>query len=233
MIYLTGDLHGDKGRFKAKGLRRLKKGDTLVVCGDFGFLWDGSKGEKRLLAQIGRLRYNVLFVEGTHDNLALVNQYPTEEWNGGLTHAISGNLRHLVRGEQFVLEGVSILALGGGHPPDDLRPGESLLHSTMPTNQEILEICRRLEERGGPVDVIVSHQAPTNIDGCITHRLCDVSLLTALLDTVQQRVKFRLWCFGSYHQNRPVPPTYRALYDEVYCAGGTAKKPFLQQINKT
>lgn len=46
MIYLTGDLHGDLERFKSKEMKKLKKGDTLIVCGDFGFLWDGSKKEQ-------------------------------------------------------------------------------------------------------------------------------------------------------------------------------------------
>lgn len=47
MIYFTGDLHGDYDRFKSKELKKLKKGDTLIVCGDFGFLWDGSKKNSR------------------------------------------------------------------------------------------------------------------------------------------------------------------------------------------
>lgn len=49
MIYFTGDLHGDYDRFKSKELKKLKKGDTLIVCGDFGFLWDGSKKEQSIL----------------------------------------------------------------------------------------------------------------------------------------------------------------------------------------
>ena len=32
MLYATGDLHGDLGRFKSRELRRLRKGDTLFVC---------------------------------------------------------------------------------------------------------------------------------------------------------------------------------------------------------
>lgn len=35
MIYLTGDLHGDIERLKSKEMKKLKKGDTLIVCGDF------------------------------------------------------------------------------------------------------------------------------------------------------------------------------------------------------
>ena len=88
MIYFTGDMHGDKRRFGAWRLRWLGQKDALVVCGDFGFLWNGSQEEKEVLDWIGRRRYQVLFVEGTHDNLDLLSQYPVEEWNGGLVHHI-------------------------------------------------------------------------------------------------------------------------------------------------
>lgn len=57
MIYFTGDLHGDYDRFKSKELKKLKKGDTLIVCGDFGFLWDGSKKEQSILKKIEKLKY--------------------------------------------------------------------------------------------------------------------------------------------------------------------------------
>ncbi len=43
MVYVTGDMHGDFERFKLPAMKKLKKGDTLIICGDFGFLWDGSK----------------------------------------------------------------------------------------------------------------------------------------------------------------------------------------------
>ena len=39
-------------RFSAPAVRRLKKGDTLIVCGDFGFLWKGGKKEEALLKKI-------------------------------------------------------------------------------------------------------------------------------------------------------------------------------------
>ena len=49
MIYITGDTHGDFSRFKDPMLRKLKKQDALIICGDFGFIWDGSKKEEKLL----------------------------------------------------------------------------------------------------------------------------------------------------------------------------------------
>ena len=53
VIYVTGDMHGDFSRFKDSPLKKLKAGDTLLVCGDFGFIWDGSRQEQKLLKKIG------------------------------------------------------------------------------------------------------------------------------------------------------------------------------------
>ena len=52
MIYVTGDTHGDITRFKDPQMKKLKKGDTLIICGDFGFIWDNSKKEKADLKKL-------------------------------------------------------------------------------------------------------------------------------------------------------------------------------------
>ena len=75
MIYVTGDLHGDLQRFKEKAIRRLGRGDFLLCCGDFGFVWDGSAAEEKVLSWIGKRRFTTLFVDGCHDNLDLLARY--------------------------------------------------------------------------------------------------------------------------------------------------------------
>ena len=55
MILMTGDVHGDITRFSHKRLRELKKGDTLIVCGDLGLIWDGSDREKRVLKKLKKV----------------------------------------------------------------------------------------------------------------------------------------------------------------------------------
>ena len=64
MIYVTGDMHGDPLRPSDPALRRLKKGDTLLICGDFGFVWDGSPAEQKRLRAWSRRRYTVAFLDG-------------------------------------------------------------------------------------------------------------------------------------------------------------------------
>ena len=49
MVYVTGDLHGDYSRFKQPKMKKLRAGDILLVCGDFGFIWDNSKQEQACL----------------------------------------------------------------------------------------------------------------------------------------------------------------------------------------
>ena len=51
MVYITGDTHGDLSRFETAAAKKLKKGDTLIVLGDFGFVWDGSAAEKAAKAR--------------------------------------------------------------------------------------------------------------------------------------------------------------------------------------
>ena len=47
MIYFTGDTHGELSRFKTAAAKKLKKGDYLLICGDFGFIWNGSSEEEK------------------------------------------------------------------------------------------------------------------------------------------------------------------------------------------
>ena len=61
MVYLTGDTHGDIDRFKHGKLRWLGKRDTVVVLGDFGFVWDGSKEEQKKLDWLRKRPYTLLF----------------------------------------------------------------------------------------------------------------------------------------------------------------------------
>ena len=114
MIFITGDMHGLMERFQDSAFRHIKKGDTLIICGDFGFLWEGTEEEKKALKKLEKKKYEILFVDGIHENFDLLESYPEEEYAGGRVHRIGTNLRHLMRGELFTIEGKKIFAFGGG-----------------------------------------------------------------------------------------------------------------------
>mgnify|MGYP000555154771 FL=1 len=98
MVYLTGDTHGDMDRFKHGKLRWLGKRDVVIVLGDFGFVWDGSKEEQKKLDWLRKRPYTLLFLDGAHENYDLLAQYPEEELFGGKVQALGGNVYHVCRG---------------------------------------------------------------------------------------------------------------------------------------
>lgn len=114
MIYITGNTHGDINRFETEQTKKFTSEDYLIICGDFGFIWNGGKKEEKQLERLSQKPYTILFVDGTHENFDLLNAYPTKRWNQGTVHEIRPNILHLMRGEIFEIEGHSIFAFGGG-----------------------------------------------------------------------------------------------------------------------
>ena len=112
MVYITGDMHGDISRLDSPAIKRLKKGDILIVCGDFGFVWDNSKIEQKTLKKLGNKKFSVCFIDGTHENFELLNSYPVTQWNGGKVHNICGNLYHLMRGQIFKFDNMTFFTMG-------------------------------------------------------------------------------------------------------------------------
>ena len=83
----------------------------MVVLGDFGFVWDGSKEEQKKLDWLRKRPYTLLFLDGSHENYDLLKQYPTEERFGGKVQALGGNVYHVCRGSVLELENKKIPVL--------------------------------------------------------------------------------------------------------------------------
>lgn len=224
-IYCTGDMHGDLSRFKDKKIKKLKKNDILIVCGDFGFIWNGSKKEKRILKRLGKMKFNILFVDGCHENYELLYSYETEEYMGGLCRVISGNLRNLVRGSYFDFDGISIFVFGGGQTADEdwrISMG-TVWKQELPTTEEIQIGIKTLAEHNNIVDYIITHEPPSQIRSFIGEGINDIvhrNQLNASFDTISEDVAFKRWFFGKCHKNKIVSSKYRALFNDVIILDG-------------
>lgn len=217
MIYVTGDLHGDFERFSVKALRKLKKGDTLLCCGDFGFLWAGGKAEERVLKKIGRLPFTTLFVDGAHENHETLQGLPVIEYAGAAAHQLGKRLYHLLRGGILELEGKRIFVFGGGESSDrDLREeNRSWWYQELPTVEEIAAGRQALEGKGNQVDFIITHEAPGKIRRFLSMDDREYHYLNAFLDEVNQRAVFSQWYFGFFHLDKKITPLHTAVYREV------------------
>ena len=123
-IFVTGDCHGDFGRFEQERFpaqRDMDREDFVIVCGDFGGVWspgEESDDERERLDELDGKNYTTLFVDGNHENFDRLYEYPEEEWRGGRIHRIRENVLHLCRGYVFELAGNRIFCMGGASSRD-------------------------------------------------------------------------------------------------------------------
>lgn len=213
MIFLTGDVHGDKDRFSIVKKARITKKDVLIICGDFGFVWDGGYAEHKILKWIGKRKYQILFVDGCNENHALLNDYPEVDIYGGRALKISGNLYMLKRGEIYEIQGEKVFAFGGGD--NDLSQGEILHGLNLPTPQEMQNASDNLSRHGDSVDLVVTHDVPIRLKSVLNLNDNEVSNLHTFLEDVCTTVDFKMWFFGKYHSNKIIPPCYQMLFDDV------------------
>ena len=217
MIYITGDMHGDENRLFDRNWRKLKAGDVLIVCGDFGFLWDGSKQEKEAIEYLGSRKYTVAFLDGTHENFDLINRCRVTYWKGGCVHRIHGNLLHLMRGQIFTIDNKRFFVMGGGESPDkDMHIDQGKWwKEELPSPREMSEAINLLEECNGQVDYILTHEPPSSVKSAMLLRngsLDRVNRLNGFFDSLDRECTFNHWYFVSMHEDRRVTPKHTSVY---------------------
>lgn len=216
MVYVTGDTHGEYARFQSSALRRLTAQDTLIICGDFGFVWDGGKREQAFLRKIGKKPYTVLFLDGQHENFERLEQYPQTDWNGGRVRVLEGKLMQLLRGEIYKIEGKTFFTMGGGESvsPEFRDPSRGDWSKGTPSETELLHGLDRLKAAGNRVDYILTHEPPSKIrsffEGC-----GGINGTGLYFSHLEEIVSFDRWFFGCLHTDRSVTRRYTAVFQQV------------------
>lgn len=225
MVYITGDTHGDLTRFEDKAFKQLNSGDIVIVCGDFGFIWDDSKKEKKELRKLSKKKYTICFIDGTHENFELLYDYPEEEWNGGEVHKIADNIFHLKRGQIFRMNDLSFFTMGGGISPDlDYRfDTENWSKHEVPNRQEMLEGAQNLDACDLKVDVILTHEPAAKIKSFLMlhddmSSKMRVTAFNNYLEEISQSVTYSKWYFGSLHKDKHISSTNIAVFKKLLVA---------------
>ncbi len=220
MIYITGDIHGDTERLSKAELSMLKKNDTVIICGDFGFIWNNDLRESQILNRLEKRKYNICFIDGTHENFNVLNEMPVAIWNGGRVHKIRSNIFHLMRGQVYEIEGKKLFTMGGGEDPEyDLQENDDqLTRKEIPTSQEMLTGVSNLEKNEYKVDYIISHEPPAKIRDFLRlseNKTLRVTALGAYFDELSQQCEFKKWFFGSMHEDKYISDKYVALFRNI------------------
>lgn len=217
MFFVTGDIHGDVKDFEGRKYGRVKKGDHIVICGDFGLIWAGTKDETRSIEKLGRRKNNILFIDGAHENFDMLEKYPVSEWNGGKVQIISGGLIHLMRGQIYEIDGKKIFTFGGGESSDrEMRiPHKSWWDDELPSEDEMKTGIKNLVDNDWQVDYIFTHEAPTAFRRYLEGADYSLNALNVYLECIRQKCKYKKWVFGNYHKNHSISQIGEAVFDGV------------------
>ncbi len=218
MIYVTGDTHGDIERFKSGDFRKIRKGDTLIICGDFGFIWNASKTEISTLKKLSSKDYTIAFIDGCHENFDLLEAYPERTWNGGKIHRISKNIVHLMRGEIYTIENKKIFTFGGGHSHDYefRKDGKNWWEREQPTHEEITYALKNLADNNNKVDYIITHEPPASLKDCLRVDVFERLEVHAFFEELIKTCSYEEWFFGKCHIDKYIPLKFHAVFDKLY-----------------
>lgn len=221
MIYVTGDTHGDRSRLSKKRLKALNPGDTLIICGDFGFLWNDDRAEQKFLYNLSKRPYNICFADGTHENFDLLYRFPVKEKFGGRVHAVADNIFHLIRGEIYAIEDKKIFVMGGGQNPDrdpDEELYEELPHFEIPDKADLLSAVENLEKVNYKVDYIITHEPSAKIMDFLLlseNGISGTTALRAYFDELSTQATYDKWFFGSMHIDKYISPSVIAVFNSI------------------
>ena len=221
MIYITGDTHIpiDISKLNTTNFpqqKLLDKDDYVIICGDFGGVWDNSKEELFWRKWLLEKNFTTIFCDGNHENFDLLNKFPVEEWNGGKVHFINDSVIHLMRGQVFTIDDLKFFTMGGATSIDKYRrkKGISWWKEEIPSNKEFEEAFNNLDKHDWIVDYVISHTCSMRIMQEIGY-IKENNALNKFFDMLEGDLEYKHWYFGHFHNSIGIDEKHTMVYNEI------------------
>ena len=85
----------------------------------------------------------------------------------------------------------------------------------LPTEEEMQNGIENLEKNNYKVDFVISHCCPTNIQALLGRGTYKKDYLTDYLQEISEKLEFKKWYFGHYHENKQLNDKYVLLYEDI------------------
>jgi predicted phosphodiesterase len=221
VTYITGDTHipCDISKLKTKRFpdsKNLSKNDFLIICGDFGGVWNNDNEELYWRKWLDCKNFTTLFVDGNHENFNLLNEFEIVDFCNGKARKISDSIYHLMRGQIYEIDGKRIFTFGGAasHDIEYRTKDKNWWEEELPSERELILAQKNLEAVDWKVDYIVTHCAPTSIQQMIAPSY-DANRLTDFLETIKEKATYQAWYFGHYHTDGMVEERFVCLFNQI------------------
>lgn len=216
-IFITGDTHQslDINKLNSKNFPLnsiLTKDDILIICGDWGCIWDGSGEDKYWQNWYEKKNFTTFVVLGNHENYDLIQNYPIVQFCGGRARKVSNSVYLEIRGEVYNFNGKTFLSFGGADSTDKhlRKEGESWWSGERITEED-LENARRNVKKYDYIDYVITHTGGSEINRFIGF---EPSESDKILDQILSEIKYGTHYCGHYHVDLYYL-NHRIIYDDV------------------
>lgn len=221
-LFLCGDTHQSIDIDKLINFddltgNSLDKSDVLIICGDWGVIWDNSKKELTWKKWFDTRNWTTFVTFGNHEGYDLIEKFPIVDFMGGKAYKISDSIYGEIRGEIYTINGLKVLSMGGADSIDkELREkGVSWWEQEQISKKDLENAIKNLEKVDFKVDIVTTHCG--GIDVCnflgFKSTISDERLSYLFYQLDKRLIDYKHYC-GHYH----VDLTYnnhRILYDDV------------------
>ena len=216
-VFITGDTHQslDINKLNSKNFPLnsiLTKDDILIICGDWGCIWDGSGEDKYWQNWYEKKNFTTFVVLGNHENYNLIQNYPIVQFCGGRARKVSDSVYLEIRGEVYNFNGKTFLSFGGADSTDKhlRKEGESWWSGERITEED-LENARRNVKKYDYIDYVITHTGGSEINRFIGF---EPSESDKILDQILSEIKYGTHYCGHYHVDLYYL-NHRIIYDDV------------------
>ena len=223
-IFITGDTHGslELKRLSNKNFpiaKTLTKEDTVIICGDAGFMWDNSNETKYWDDWAEDRPFTIISVFGNHSNYDILREIPTEEWNGAIVRKVRPHVMYIENGEVLTLNNKTFFFYFWAHSVDKAyrKEGKSWWPQEIPSYQEFENAAANLKKYNDKIDYIISHTGPNSIVYHLFPYEDATDPVTNFLEKyVNDCVEFKRWFLGHFHIDRSyINQKYNILYNDI------------------
>lgn len=223
MIFITGDIHGNLDIHKLSNSsfqisENISRDDYLIICGDFGLVWNNSKNDLYWRDWLDEKPWTTLWIDGNHENFDLLKKYSEEDWHGGKIQKITENIFHLCRGYVFEIDGKKIFTFGGAesHDKEYRSLGISIWKDELPNPKEIERGRKSLDAVDWNVDIVITHSLSNSIqDDLFKNMGYGYNILTDFFDEIDSKLNYNMWFSGHYHRDCQYDNKHFLIYNDI------------------